>query len=201
MSLSMNIDKLLNTNEKVFEIVLKKLFLENLKNAKNELDQKYKFNHKLYDAIEFTLLKLKNEESIISRFLYKSFGVGKKKNRRRKHLILLGTQLKTEIDNIEKNIKRVENYQKYSMSSATDMTNLGNVFGKKVHIMTDEYSADKCNRYLKKIYTITDIINKSIKELDLKSIYLESSADKYRSLLKQIPRYHELNDNKYLENK
>jgi len=194
----MNIDKLLNSNEEVFENILKKLFMENLSNSKKELASRYKFNKELYEAIEYTLQKLKKEEGLISRFLYSSFGVGKKKNKRRKHLILLGTQLKTELENLEKNMQEVKFYYKNSVTSSVALTKLSESFGKKVYTIEDDDLADKCNRYLRKIYLISDEVNRSKKELDLKSIFLESSLDKYRGLLKKIPRYHELKDEKYL---
>ena len=197
----MNIDKLLNTDEAVFENILKKLFVENLRNAKHELAQKYKFNHKLYEAIDFTLLKLKKEENIISRILYHSFGVGKKKNKRRKQLVLLGTQLKTEIAKLDRDIKRVTLYHENSLESIEALTRFSNGFGQKMHMLEDSVKHNKCNSYLKKIYLVMDEVNKSTKELDNKSLLMESSVEKYRSLLKRIPRYHELNDNKYLEYK
>ena len=196
MSLSMNIDRLLNSNEEVFENILKKLFMENLSNSKKELASRYKFNKELYEAIEYTLQKLKKEEGLIGRFLYSSFGVGKKKNKRRKHLILLGTQLKTELENLEKNMQEVKFYYKNSVTSSVALTKLSESFGKKVYTIEDDDLADKCNRYLRKIYLITDEVNRSKKELDLKSIFLEGSLDKYRGLLKKIPRYHELKDEK-----
>jgi len=192
----MNIDKLLNSNEEVFENILKKLFMENLSNSKKELASRYKFNKELYEAIEYTLQKLKKEEGLIGRFLYSSFGVGKKKNKRRKHLILLGTQLKTELENLEKNMQEVKFYYKNSVTSSVALTKLSESFGKKVYTIEDDDLADKCNRYLRKIYLISDEVNRSKKELDLKSIFLESSLDKYRGLLKKIPRYHELKDEK-----
>jgi len=194
----MNIDRLLNSNEEVFENILKKLFMENLSNSKKELASRYKFNKELYEAIEYTLQKLKKEEGLIGRFLYSSFGVGKKKNKRRKHLILLGTQLKTELENLEKNMQEVKFYYKNSVTSSVALTKLSESFGKKVYTIEDDDLADKCNRYLRKIYLISDEVNRSKKELDLKSIFLESSLDKYRGLLKKIPRYHELKDEKYL---
>lgn len=196
MSLSMNIDKLLNSNEEVFENILKKLFMENLSNSKKELASRYKFNKELYEAIEYTLQKLKKEEGLIGRFLYSSFRVGKKKNKRRKHLILLGTQLKTELENLEKNMQEVKFYYKNSVTSSVALTKLSESFGKKVYTIEDDDLADKCNRYLRKIYLISDEVNRSKKELDLKSIFLEGSLDKYRGLLKKIPRYHELKDEK-----
>lgn len=192
----MNIDRLLNSNEEVFENILKKLFMENLSNSKKELASRYKFNKELYEAIEYTLQKLKKEEGLIGRFLYSSFGVGKKKNKRRKHLILLGTQLKTELENLEKNMQEVKFYYKNSVTSSVALTKLSESFGKKVYTIEDDDLADKCNRYLRKIYLISDEVNRSKKELDLKSIFLESSLDKYRGLLKKIPRYHELKDEK-----
>jgi hypothetical protein len=197
----MNVENLLNSDEKVFEKILKKLFMENISNSKKELEERYKFNNKLYKAIEFTLLKLKEEETIISRILYSSFGIGKKKNKRRKHLILLGTQLKIEINNLEKNIHRVDSYHKNSLSSTIALTRLSDEFGRKIHTIEEDELADKCNKYLRKIYIVTDEVNRSTRALDLKNIYLESSIDKYRTLLKKIPRYHELNNSKQLENK
>jgi len=197
----MNIDKLLNTDEAVFENILNKLYLENLSNSDNELELKYKFNHKLYEVIDFTLLKLKEEEGILSRILYNSFGVGKKKNKRRKQLILLGTQLKTEIGKLDRDVTRVHHYHQSSLSSVDALTRFSSGFGRKIHILEDDTLADKCNRYLKRIYLVIDRVDKSTQELDKKSLLLESSADKYRGLLKRIPRYHELNDNKYLEYK
>ncbi len=202
MSSSINIDNLLNSNEEVFENILKKLFMENLSKSKKELASRYKFNKKLYEAIEYTLLKLKKEEGIVSRFLYSSFGVGKKKNKRRKHLILLGTKLIKEIEKVEKNIQRVDFYYKNSVSSSIALTKLSESFGKKVYMIEDDALADKCNRYLRRTYIYTDEVNRSKKDLDLKSIFLESSLDKYRTLLKKIPRYQELQNEKHLlENK
>ena len=197
----MNIDKLLNSDEKVFENILKKLFMENLGNSKKELEERYKFNHKLYDAIDFTLQKLKKEETLMSRILYKSFGVGKKKNKRRKHLILLGTQLKVEIGNLERNIQKIKVYHKNTLASSIALTRLSDGFGQKVYRIEDDALADKCNKYLRKIYIITDEVNRATRELDMKSIFLESSVDKYRTLLKKIPRYHELNVENYIEYK
>lgn len=202
MASSINVDKLLNSNEEVFENVLKRLFMENLSNSKKELASKYKFNKKLYEAIEFTLLKLKKEEGVISRFLYSSFGVGKKKNKRRKHLILLGSQLKSEIEKLEKNMQKVDFLYKNSVTSSVALTKLSESFGKKVYTIEDDDLADKCNKYLRKIYVMTDEVNRSKKDLDLKSIFLESSLEKYRTLFKKIPRYHELRVEKHLlENK
>jgi hypothetical protein len=197
----MNIDKLLNTDEAVFEKVLKKLFVENLKNSKKELSQPYQFNHKLYEAIDFTLLKLRKEENIISRILYSSFGVGKKKNKRRKQLILLGVQLKTEIAKLERDIKRVSLYQERSLESIESLSEFSKAFGRKMHFLDEGLEYHKCNRYLKRVYLVTDLMNKSIKELDHKSILLESALDKYSNLLKRIPRYQELSNNNYLEYK
>ncbi len=201
MSLSINIDKLLESNEETFKNILNKLFMENLTNAKKELASTYEFNQKLYEAIEFTLKKLKQEEGFISRVLYSSFGVGKKKNKRRKHLILLGTQLKTEIAKIERDIERLNLYHKNSLTSSDALIRLSNELSKKVHTLDDSRLINRCDKYLKKIYRATDEVNISTKELDLKSIYLESSVDKYKGLLVQIPRYHELRDHKYLEYK
>ncbi len=201
MSLSINIDKLLESNEETFKNILNKLFMENLTNAKKELASTYEFNQKLYEAIEFTLKKLKQEEGFISRVLYSSFGVGKKKNKRRKHLILLGTQLKTEIAKLERDIQKLNSYYKNSLSSSDALTHLSTELGRKIHTLNDSKLSNRCDKYLKKIYRITDEVNISAKDLDFKSIYLESSVDKYKGLLIQIPRYHELRDHMYLEYK
>jgi hypothetical protein len=201
VSLSINIDKLLETDEAVFENIVKRLFVENLNSSKKELEEKYKFNHKLYDAIEFTLKKLKEEESLISRVLYKSFGVGKKKNKRRRELILLGTKFKYEIDMLRKNIQKIDSYNKSCLSSIEALTELSQLFGKKVYTIEEDELADRCNRYLRKVYIATDRVDRVKRELELKSIFLESTLDKYRKLFYKIPRYHELDKRKRLEYK
>ena len=198
MPLSIHIDKLLNSEEEVFDDILKELFIENIVNSKQELDSKYRFNKKLYEAIEYTVKKLKKEEGFMSRFLYSSFGIGKKKNRRRRYLIVLGRQLKREINKVEKNIERVTFCYKNSVISSVALGRLSKSFGKKTYTLDDEVVADRCNRYLKKIYLLTDRVERYKKDLDLKSIFLEDSLDKYEILLKQIPRYHELRDETHL---
>lgn len=202
MSLSININKLLERDEDIFEHILNKLFSENLTNAENESGLTYAFNQELYDAIVFTLKKLKEEEGFISRVLYRSFGVGKKKNKRRDHLSFLGSQLKSEIAILERDIHRLDFYYKNSRTSLAELTRFSNELGKKSHSLDSAKLSNRCDKYLKKVYIATDEVNTSIKELEVKSIYLESLVDKYKSLLVQIPRYYELgNHNNYLEYK
>ena len=199
--MSLNIHKLLNSDKKEFEDLLRKLFQESLDDATKELDVKYKFNQKLYEAIEFTLKKLTDEESLFSRMLYSSFGIGEQKNKRRRHLILLGSQLKIEISKLERDIQRVNYYYKNISSSTNTLKVLRERFSQNIYTIDDNKLLYKYNQYLKKIYLITDEVNRTVRELDLKSIYLESTLEKYKVLLLKIPRYREIKSEKYLEYK
>ena len=197
----MDINNILNSEENMFKKILEQIIIENQHNAKEELESTEEMNLILYDAIDFTLLKLEEEENFFSKILYNSFGIGKEKNQRRGQLIFLGSQLKSKLKNLERDKHKINYHNKNILSSIDNLTRLSTAFSRKIQFLMDEKLVKKCDKYLKEIYIKTDEANKCRIELDMKSIYLESCLSKYGKLLRKIPRYSELTEDIYLEYK
>ena len=197
MSMHMNIDKILNSTNDIFYEIVEKIELNNLSNAKKELESKHSLNIVLIDAIEFSLLKLKSEENLLSQMLYNTFGIGKAKNQRREQLISLGGQLKSQITQFERDRNRIKFHYDNVVSTLQNLTTLSEAFGKKMHFLINENMEKRCQTYLKELYIKMDESNRCQKELSLKSIYLESCLFKYKELLKRIPRHHELQEERW----
>ena len=194
MSLQINIDKILNSSSNIFDEILDKVAINNFKNARKELAVKDELNSALIESIEFSLLRLKREESLLSQFLYSKFKIGETKNKRRTELIMLGGKLKSVIRNIERQKSRIRFHENNLIASIENLTRLSGAFGKKLHQLDDENMKIECEMYLKEIYIQIDKANSCKEEFALKKIYLESTLFKYDKLLKQIPRYHELRE-------
>jgi len=192
----MNIDKILNSTNDVFYEIVEKIELNTISNAKKELEEKQVLNTELIDAIEFSLSRLKSEENLLSQILYSSFGIGKSRNQRREQLIVLGGQLKGQITQFERDRKRVNFHYENILSTLRNLTLLSEAFGKKMNFLMNKKREKRCQHYLKELYSEIDIGTACEKELSLKSIYLESCLFKYKEILKKIPRYHELKEDK-----
>lgn len=201
MSLSTDIDNILNSDKDVFPDILETILKANLSTAKTELEERYKLNKILYDAIDFSIKKLDDEEGMISKLLYKSFGVGQEKNQRRKQLLVLGADLKAQINKLKKNRKKINFYLTNISSSFESLERLSEGFGRKVLFLVDSEQQERCNLYLKEVYEKMDETDNCRRELDMKSIYLESCIFKYEELIKKIPRHKEIQVSKYLEYK
>ncbi len=194
MSLQINIDKILNSSSNIFDEILDKVAINSLKNARKELSIEYDIHRVLMDTIEFSLEQLREEEGFVSQFLYDKFGIGEDKNRRRRELLMLGGQLKGVIRELHRHKNRIKFHEENLFSSIENLTRLSTAFGKKLHKIDDENLKMACEIYLKEIYLQIDKANTYQKEFALKKIYLESTLFKYDKLLKQIPRYHELRE-------
>jgi len=193
----MNIDKILNSTNDVFYEIVEKIELNSISNAKKALEEKKSLNTELIDAIEFSLSRLKSEENFLSQMLYNSFGIGKAKNQRREQLIFLGGQLKGQISQFERDRNKIKFHYDNVLSTLQNLTTLSEAFGRKINFLINEKKEKRCQLYLKELYLKMDIGNACQKELSLKSIYLESCLFKYKELLKQIPRYHELKEERW----
>ena len=194
MSFQINISKILNSSNNIFDEILDKVAINNLKNARKELAVKDDLNGSLIEVIAFSLERLKSEESLFSQFLYSKFGIGETKNKRRTELIMLGGKLKNVIRSIKRQESRIEFHVDNLITSIENLTRLAEAFGKKLHQLDDENMKMTCEIYLKEIYLQIDKADNCKEEFALKKIYLESTLFKYNELLKQIPRYHELRE-------
>lgn len=197
MSLNMNIDKILKSKNDVFYEIVEKIDANNIANARKELALEHQLNTVLMDAIEFSIVKLKSEENLLSQMLYSTFGIGKAKNQRREQLISLGGQLKSQISLFERDRNRIKFHYDNVVSSLQNLTTLSEAFGRKVHFLMNPELENRCQKYLKKLYVKMDESNACQKELSLKSIYLESCLYKYKELLRKIPRHHELKEERW----
>jgi len=195
--MNMYIDKILNSNTDVFYEIIEKMELKNLSDVCQELSNTYNLDKVLIDAIEFTLKKLRKEESFVSRILYNSFGVGKEKNKRREQLILLGSQLKSEISQLERDIHRIQFFSDNVYGYLQNLSLLSEAIGKKKPLLQTESLENRCQEYLKELYKKMDETNGYHEALTMKGIYLESCLYKYKELFKQIPRYQTIKEERW----
>ena len=200
MSSKINIDRILNSNRDVFDAILSKLENSIVSNAQKELMNNYNFNKELYEATLFTLRELDEEEGFISKFLYRSFGVGKEKNPRREQLILLGGQLKLEIHKLKREKYKINFHLKNIFALLTNLEHLANMFGRKRVFLRNSVIQKRLQEYLRETYLKIDEITYCKEELNVKIIYLESCHSKYDKLLQQIPRYQEITEDRLLPN-
>ena len=201
MLVSEDIDNILHSDKSTFLVILDKIVLENITSAKKELDELDTFNKVLYETVEFTLQKLNEEEGILSRLFYRSFGIGKKNNKRREQLHMLGANLKGHISQLERDRKRINFYQDNLSSSYGGLKSLSDGFAKKLMFLSTSELEARCNQYLKIVYEKMDETDSYKKSLDMKDIYLESCISNYEKLLKRIPRNKEIKNENYLEYK
>ena len=200
MSSKINIDRILNSNRDVFDEILSKLENTVVANAKRELGNNYDFNQELYEATAFTLRELDEEEGFISKFLYRSFGVGKENNPRREQLIILGGQLKLEINNLKREKYKINFHLKNVFTLLANLERLADMFGRKKHLLRNSVIQKGAQEYLREAYVKIDEVEQCKKELNVKIIYLESCHSKYDRLLQQIPRHQEIAEDRLLPN-
>jgi len=201
MSMRINIEKILQSPESIFKDILQKLTERDIKDAKDELKFKYpEIDTVLFDAIKLILSDLKNEENYINRLLYRIFKIEVRRNIRREQLIILGSQLKAQQKDIKRDMYRVKIYIDNISSTLKNLERLRTAFKDKSMFLVDEDLKDKSIYYIGRIeYKIRELKNykKSLEE-SLNSLQLKEK--KYSSLLKQIPRYYEINEEIYLQN-
>jgi hypothetical protein len=190
----MNVDNILSRNRSFFNDVLEQLENKTVQQAKSEIERRYEVNKVLYEAIEFTIKQLDEEENILSKILYKSFGIGREKNERRTQLVVLGGHLKAEISQIEREKYKITFHLKNLFHLLENLKRLSDSFSKRTHSLRKIEDYNRCREYLKEVYLKTDEVTQYKKELDVKMIYLESCRFKYEKLLKQIPRHRELTE-------
>jgi len=197
MSMHIKIDKILNSTNDVFYEIVEKIELTHISDAQKELEKHQHLNTELIDAIEFSLSRLKSEENLLSQILYNSFGIGKTKNRRREQLIVLGSQLKGQITQFERDQKRVNFHYENVVSTLKNLTKLSEGFGRKMNFLVNKKLQKRAQTYLKELYLKMDVANVCQKELSIKSIYLESCLFRYKEILKKIPRHHEIKEERW----
>ncbi len=97
MEISNYVEQILNNPVYVFDTIIEKIIGKNIHFTKIELSRhSIKMDSVLIESIKSILSDLEKEEGVISHWLYLKFGVEIRKNKRRKQLIYLGSELKMQ---------------------------------------------------------------------------------------------------------
>jgi len=192
------IDELLQSDENSFTELLEKIENKTLLEAKEELALELEINNILFEAIEFTIEELYEEEGIVSRVLYHSFGVGREKNQKRGQLLFLGNQILKDIITFERHKSMIKFHQKNVLILLKNLKELSTTIAKRSHFLDNPDIEEKSQNYLKVIYLKIDDANQVLQELNVKYIYLKSCIHKSHTLLEKIPRNKELQNGQFL---
>ncbi len=200
MSMRINIENILNSPEHLFREILIKLTQKNIEDAKKELSIKNReIDTVLFDAIKLVLSDLKNEESYISRLLYSLFKIEFTRNIRREQLIILGSQLKSQHTKLRKDIYRINIYIHNIKITLKNLQRLDKAFREKNTSIFEQDMLNKSRYYLDRINHKYIELDKYKDRLEDKLNIVEAIEKKYRTLLRKIPRYYELNEQIYLQ--
>ncbi|NOZ91396.1 MAG: hypothetical protein GXO60_08950 [Epsilonproteobacteria bacterium] len=195
-----NIENILKSPQKTFLDIIDKLTTSDIKHTKKELKiDNTQIDEVLVDAIEMVLRDLNNEEGYISRLLYSIFKFEIRKNKRREQLIILGSQLKSQYNELKKDIYRVKVNIGNISATIENLKRLQQAFDAKEMFLYNQKLLDKNRLYI-------NILDKKIEQLygykealdeRLQRLYIK--GEKYKKLFKKIPRYHELSEDIYLQ--
>jgi len=199
MSISINIGNILNSSTETFHEIIDKLQKKNIELTKKELTTKTELDSTLIDAIMLTVEALIKEEGFISRVLYNSFGIGKEKNKRREQLIILGSQLKSQISDVEKRLRATRHNQENLYSSEKNLSRLHKAFKDKIPFLNSYTLQNRAIKYMRDINRNIEIVKTYQDELEIRINHINNTINEYRKVLKQIPRYHELREDIYLQ--
>jgi len=196
MSIHVNIENILRSEDEIFKNILFEITSKSAKNAKSEIKLKCRErDNTLFDAISLILKDLKNEEGYISRLLYRLFGFEFKENIRRKQLLILGGELKSQYINIQKDVYRVRVYRDNLSSTIKILQKLRKAFKDKFIFLVENSLAQKAKYYIERVEAkIRELDSYNIRLRD-KLVVCERLEVEYKNLLKKIPRYYELNGN------
>lgn len=195
---SQDIEHLLKNDKSMFLEMIDDIVKENIIAVQEELDELDKFNKVLYETVEFSLNKLYEEEGILSRLFYNSFGIGKRNNKRRQQLVTLGSTLKGHISQLQRDRKRIGFYHEKIVIAYQSLKSMAKQFSTELKYLDKEPLEEKCNAYLKVIYENMDEVDGYKRSLEMKDIYLESCISSYRGLLRKIPKHSEVGDERHL---
>ena len=199
MSISINIGNILNNSSDTFHEILDKLQKDNIERSKKELALKNEFDTTLIDAILLTVEVLHEEEGFVSRVLYSSFGIGKNKNKRREQLIILGSQLKSQLSDKEKSIRRSRYRKENLYSSQKNLTRFHKAFKDKIPFLNSYALQNRAINHMREVNRNIETIIIYQDELEIRINHLSNTLQEYRRVLRQIPRYHELREEVYIQ--
>ena len=199
MAVEKYINDILNSPTYVFDQIVDKIIGNNVKHAKVELKRhSTDVDVILFEAIKSILNDLREEEGLISRFLYSKFGIELRKNKRREQLIYLGSQLKTQHEKVKLELFRLYRQKERVSLSIVDLKRLSDGFKGKKFYFKDKKTLNKSKFYMNEIVMKIEGLKECEVFLDSKHDNLGDTEKMYNSMLKKIPRYHELQEENHL---
>ena len=199
MAVENYINDILDSPTYVFDQIIDKIIGNNIKHAKIELKRhSTDVDVVLFEAIKSILKDLREEEGVISRFLYSKFGIELRKNKRREQLIYLGSQLKTQHAKVKSELFRLYRQKERVSLSVVDLKRLSEGFKGKRFYFKDKKSLNKSKFYMKEIGIKIENLKECELLLSSKHNNLSETEKMYDSMLKKIPRYHQLQEENHL---
>ena len=199
MAVEKYINDILDSPTYVFDQIVDKIIGNNIKHAKVELKRhSTDVDVVLFEAIKSILKDLREEEGFISRFLYSKFGIELRRNKRREQLIYLGSQLKTQHAKVKSELFRLYRQKERISLSIVDLKRLSIGFKGKKFYFKDKKTLNKSKFYMNEIGMKIESLKECELFLDSKHNNLGDIEKMYDSMLKKIPRYHELEEENQL---
>jgi len=193
------IDNILHSPVYLFDDIIEKLVARNLYTAKIEVKrQQIEIDTILLSSIKSILSDLKNEEGLISRFLYAQFGFEFRKNKRREQLIYLGSELTTHCSKVKARLYVLNRQSERLSYTIVDLERLLDQLSAKNMFFENDKIKNKSKFYMHEI-------EEKIGELDILRLSLlmqyndlAEIEQQYDKLLKKIPGYRKLKEETHL---
>lgn len=199
MTMNRYVDQILESPTHVFDGIIEKVIGRNFYNSKIELKRQVSdVDVVLFEAIKSILKDLRAEEGMVSRFFYNIFGIELHKNKRRAQLIFLGSQLKTQHAQVKSELFRLHRLIERLGLTIIDLRRLEEGFrGKNIYFQS-EIAINKSKYFIHEIEANVLKLKACQISLESKHNNLGDIEKMYNTLLKKIPRYHELQEERHL---
>lgn len=189
------VEQILNSPVYVFDDIIDKLIGKNVHFTKIELSRHpLKVDSTLLESIKSILIDLNEEEGFISSFLYQKFGFEIRKNKRRKQLIYLGSELKTQHNKIKKKLMELGRQKEHLLSCVVNLRHLIESFESKNLFLESTKVRNKTRHYIAQLNEKIMEIEQLYALLQMRYNNLEETQELYQKLLKKIPRHQYLLD-------
>jgi len=199
MAIENYVGQILSSPVYVFDGIIEKLIGKNIHAAKIELTRyRIEIDAILLDSIKSILKDLREEEGVISRFFYSTFGIEFRKNKRREQLLYLGSELKTQHSKIKNKLYALHRQKERLTYSITDLGRLKDGFSEKNMFFENEKAKNKSKFYINEIEGQIKELQECQFSLLIKYNDLYDIEKVYHRLYKRIPRYHELCEETHL---
>lgn len=193
------VDQILYSPVYLFNEIVDTIIGQNIHYAKLELKRyPIELDTVLVASIKSILEDLQKEEGAISRFLYAHFGVEIRKNKRRKQLIYLGSELKTQHNKMKSKLYGLKQQKESLLYCLVDLRRLSESIRVKDILFESDNIKNKSKFYLDELEVKIDALQKLEEALSMRyhnQIEVESI---YQKLLSSIPRYEILQEETHL---